>query len=168
MVREKTLLRRIYPLRDHPQMTSPQRGREGSNKNGDLRWFSRLNPKRCELFGQLRRRRRESGLWMLQFSFKLNKQYFIWKLIYSAKIWDLIEVAEAHTLASEGIGSDRGQNKKNEGKILESPIFDLQKRNIPQKKPHENRHSYLKQNKRLLLWKNWKKNRFRIFSSKKL
>ncbi len=31
--------------------------------------------------------------------------------------------------------------KKNEAKILESPIFDLQKRNIPQKKPHENRHS---------------------------
>ena len=53
-------------------------------------------------------------------------------------------------MASEGIGSDRGQ-KKIEAKILESPIFDLQKRNIPQKKPHENRHSDLKQNKRLLL-----------------
>ena len=55
---------------------------------------------------------RERGLWMLQFSFKLNKQYLIWKLTYSAKIWDLIEVAEAHTLASGGIGSDWGQNKK--------------------------------------------------------
>ena len=41
--------------------------------------------------------------------------------------------------------------KKSEAKILESPIFDLQKRNIPQKNPQENLHSYLKQNKRLLL-----------------
>ena len=60
-------------------------------------------------------------------------------------------------MASEGIGNDRGQNKnKNEAKILESPIFDLQKCNMPQKKPHENRHSYLK------------KNRFRVFCSKKI
>ena len=44
--------------------------------------------------------------------------------------------------------------KKNEAKIIKSPIFDLQKRNIPQKKPHENRHSYMEQNKRLLLRKN--------------
>ena len=50
-------------------------------------------------------------------------------------------------MASGGIGSDRGQNeKKSEAKILKSPIFDLQKRNKPQKKPHENRHSDLKQN----------------------
>ena len=72
-------------------------------------------------------------------------------------------------MASGGIGSDRGQNeKKIEAKILESPIFDLQKRNIPQKKPHENRHSYLKQNKKLLLWKKWKKIDFAIFAPKKL
>ena len=58
--------------------------------------------------------------------------------------------------------------KKIWGKILESPIFDLQKRNIPQKKPQENLHSYLKQNKRLLLWKNWKKVDFAIFAPKKL
>ena len=45
-------------------------------------------------------------------SVQLNKQYLIWKLTYSAKIWDLIEVAEAHTLASGGTGSDRGQNEK--------------------------------------------------------
>ena len=56
---------------------------------------------------------RDGGLWMLQFSSKLNKQYLIWKLTSSAKIWDLIEVAEAHTLASGGIGSDWGQNEKN-------------------------------------------------------
>ena len=111
---------------------------------------------------------RDSGLRMLIFSTQLNKQYLIWKLTYSAKIWDIIEVAEAHTLASGGIRSDWGQNeKKIEAKILESPIFDLQKRNIPQKKPHENRHSYLKQNKRLLLWKNWKNVDFVIFAPKK-
>ena len=81
-------------------------------------FFRILNPKRCGLFGQLRRRGvqngplRENGLWMLQFLSKLNKQYLIWKLTYSAKIWDLIEVAEAHTLASGGTGSDRGQNEK--------------------------------------------------------
>ena len=56
---------------------------------------------------------RDGDLWMLQFSSKLNKQYLIWKLTSSAKIWDLIEVAEAHTLASGGIGSDWGQNEKN-------------------------------------------------------
>ena len=44
--------------------------------------------------------------------------------------------------------------KKLCAKILESPICDLQKHNTPQKKPHENCHSYLKQNKRLLLSKN--------------
>ena len=55
---------------------------------------------------------RNSGLWMLIISSQLNKKYLIWKLTYSAKIWDLIEVAEAHTMASGGIGSDRGQNEK--------------------------------------------------------
>ena len=48
-------------------------------------------------------------------------------------------------MASGGIGSDQGQNeKKIEAKILESPIFDLQKRNIPQKNPYKNCNSYLK------------------------
>ena len=37
--------------------------------------------------------------------------------------WDLSEVAEAHTLASGGIGSDQGQNeKKNEAIILSKDI----------------------------------------------
>ena len=78
-----------------------------------------LNPKRCGLFGQLRMRGggqndplRDSSLWMLIFLLQLNKQYLIWKLASSAKIWDLIEVAEAHSLASGGIGSDRGQSEK--------------------------------------------------------
>ena len=31
----------------------------------------------------------------------------------SAKIWDHIEVSEAHSLASGCFGSDRGQNEKN-------------------------------------------------------
>ena len=30
----------------------------------------------------------------------------------SAKIWDLIEVAEAYTLDLGGFGNDRGQNEK--------------------------------------------------------
>jgi hypothetical protein len=50
---------------------------------------------------------------MLQFSFQHNKQYFIWKLTFSAKIWDIGEVAEAHSLASGGFGSDQGQSEKN-------------------------------------------------------
>ena len=58
---------------------------------------------------------RDSGLWMLQFSSKLNNQYPIWKLTSSAKIWDLSKVTEAHSLASGGFGSDRGQNEKNWG-----------------------------------------------------
>ena len=56
---------------------------------------------------------RDSGLWTLQFWYWSNKHCFIWKLASSAKIWDLIEVAEAHSLASGGIGSDQGQNEKN-------------------------------------------------------
>ena len=55
---------------------------------------------------------RDSGLWMLQFSSQHNKQYFIWKLTFSAKIWDISEVAEAHSLASGGFGSDQGQREK--------------------------------------------------------
>ena len=55
---------------------------------------------------------RDSGLWMLQFLPQINKQYLIWKLTSSAKIWDLSEVTEAHSLASGGFGSDRGQNEK--------------------------------------------------------
>jgi hypothetical protein len=53
-----------------------------------------------------------SGLWMLQFSSQLNKQYLIWKLTSSAKIWDLSKVTDAHSLASEGFKSDQGQNEK--------------------------------------------------------
>jgi hypothetical protein len=40
---------------------------------------------------------------------------------------------------------------------MKSPIFDSQQCNIPQKKPHENRHSDLKWNYRILEWKSWKK-----------
>ena len=79
-----------------------------------------INPKRCGLFGQLRRRGgvqndplRDSGLWMLQFLSQLNKQCLIWKLTSLAKIWDLSEVTEAHSLASEHFRSERGQNEKN-------------------------------------------------------
>ena len=34
--------------------------------------------------------------------------------------------------------------KEKMAKIIKSPIFDSQKRNVPQKKPHEHRHSDLK------------------------
>ena len=43
----------------------------------------------------------DTGLWMLQFSSQLNKQYIIWKLKSSATIWGLSEVTEAHSLAQE-------------------------------------------------------------------
>ena len=42
------------------------------------------------------------------------------------------------------------QTKKNRSKILKSAIFEVQKRYTPQKKAENNRHSYLKQNQRLL------------------
>ena len=35
-----------------------------------------------------------------RFVSQLNKQYLIWKLTSSVKIWDLSEVTEAHSLAS--------------------------------------------------------------------
>ena len=67
--------------------------------------------------------------------------YESWALTSHAKIWNLIKVGEADSLASGGFRSDRRQNeKKSEAKILESPISYLQKRNIPQKKPQENHH----------------------------
>ena len=78
--------------------------------------FGHFNPNQCGLFGQ-NDPLRDSVLWTLQFW--SNKHCFIWELASSAKIWDLIEVAEAHSLASGGIGSDRGQTKKkSEAKIL--------------------------------------------------
>ena len=55
---------------------------------------SSINPKRCRFFGQLRscvgclKVTRDNSLWMLQFSFQINKQYFLQKLTSSAKIWD--------------------------------------------------------------------------------
>jgi hypothetical protein len=55
---------------------------------------------------------RNSGLWRLQFSSQLNKQYPKYKPTSSAKIWDLNEVIESHSLASGGFRSDRGQNEK--------------------------------------------------------
>ena len=109
----------------------------------------------------------DNGLWWPQFSFKLHKQYLIWKLTFSAKFWNLSEVIEAYSLASGGYRSDRGQNEKKYAKIVKSPIFDSQKCNIPQKKPHENRHSDLKWNYRVLEWKSWKKFDFVIFDPKK-
>ena len=90
-----------------------------SKGESDFTFRASFNPNQCGLFGPLRRRGggqndplRDSRLWTLQFWYWSNKHCFIWKLASSAKIWDLIEVAEAHSLASGGIGSDRGQMKK--------------------------------------------------------
>ena len=45
-----------------------------------------------------------------------NSSHYISTKIFhmkpSAKIWDFSEVTEAHSLASEGFGSDQGQNEK--------------------------------------------------------
>ena len=73
-----------------------------------------LNPKRCwwsvKEAGVVQKCPvRDSGLWTLQFSSKLNKQYLIWKLKSSAKIWDVIEVTEGQSLALGGFEIDRGQ-----------------------------------------------------------
>ncbi len=51
-------------------------------------------------------------LWMLQFSSKLNKQYFIWKLRSLPKIWHPIEVTEVKIAASRGRQSGQGQDEK--------------------------------------------------------
>ena len=55
--------------------------------------------------------------------------------------------------------------KKFEVKILKSPILVLQKWYIPQKNPHKNHHSCLKQKWGFLLQKRRKKNRFCDFHS---
>ena len=47
------------------------------------------------------------------FKLELHKQYLIWKLKFSAKIFSLSEVIEAYGLASGGYESDQGQNEKN-------------------------------------------------------
>ena len=60
---------------------------------------------------------RDSGLWMLKFE-------------------NLVEVSEAHTLASGGFGTDIGQNEKILGKNSEIVSFCPKKCHIPQKNPH--------------------------------
>ena len=59
----------------------------------------------------------DNGLLWPQFSFKLHKQYLLWKLTYLAKFWNLSEVIEAHSLASGGYGSDEVKMKKNRQKL---------------------------------------------------
>ena len=56
---------------------------------------------------------KESMLVLKKIIPQINKQYLISKLTSSAKIRDLSEVTEAHSLASGGFGSDWGQNEKN-------------------------------------------------------
>ena len=97
-----------------------------------LKFSYKLNPKRCRLFGQLRRRGgdqsvpfSDNGLWWPQFSFKLHKQYLIWKLTFSAKFWNLSEVIEAYSLASGGYRIDRGQNEKKIGENCKITNFWL-------------------------------------------
>ena len=62
---------------------------------------------------------------MLLFSSQLNKQYLIWKQTSSAKIWDLSEVTEAHSLALGGFRSDQGQNEKILGENPKITNFSL-------------------------------------------
>ena len=50
---------------------------------------------------------------------------------------------------------------------MKSAIFELHKHYAPQKKAENNLHLDLKQNKTVLLWKNWKKIYFVIFDPKK-
>ena len=59
----------------------------------------------------------DNGLWWPQFSFKLHKQYLIWKLTYLAKIWypiemGPIEIAEVEIAASGGRRSGQGPGEK--------------------------------------------------------
>ena len=49
----------------------------------------------------------DSGLWMLKFFIPAQQT-----VPSSAKIWDVSEVAETHSLALGGFTSDRGQNEK--------------------------------------------------------
>ena len=44
-------------------------------------------------------------------SVQLNKQYLIWKLTSLAKIWNLSEVTEAHSVDLKGVKNDRGENE---------------------------------------------------------
>ena len=54
----------------------------------------------------------DNGLWWPQFSFKLHKQYLIWKLTFSAKVWYPIEVVEVQIAASGGCWSGQGPGEK--------------------------------------------------------
>ena len=62
----------------------------------------------------------------------------------------------------------RSRRENNASHFLKSSTFEVQKRNVPQKKAENNRHWYLKQNHRLLFWKNWKKINSTFFDLKKL
>ena len=134
-----------------------------------------VNPKRCGLFGQLRMRGGvKVSLWQIMVSGHSNfgtdqtnsVSYESWHL--QLKFETSLRSLRLILWPQEVSEVTEVKMKKSKTKILESPIFDLEKCNIPQKKPQENCHYDLKQNKRLLLWKNWKKVDFAIFARKKL
>ena len=88
--------------------------REGDWYTEPYSW--KFNPNRPGLFGQLNTQGWGWNLPILgnivPFSFQTNKQYFIWKLTYSAKIWYPIEVSEVEIAASRGRRSGKGPGEK--------------------------------------------------------
>ena len=133
-----------------------------------------LNPKRPGLFGQLNNR---GGVESTHFGKRtLNPPHFhsrptnsisyeSWHFLL--KFDTLLRLLRSKLRPREVAEVAKVQTEKNRSKILKSAIFELQKRYIPQKKAEKNLHSDLKQNQRLLYWKNWKKLDFAIFDSKK-
>ena len=123
-----------------------------------------LNPSWCGLFGQLRRR---GGIKVSHFrimvsgglnfhsSYTNSTSYESWH--FQLNFETLVRSLRLIVWPQEVTEVTEVKMKKKYAKIVKSPIFDSQKCNIPQKKPHENRHSDLKWNYRVLEWKSWKK-----------
>ena len=135
---------------------------------------NRLNPNQCGLFGQLRRR---GGIKVSHFrimvsgglnfhsSYTNSTLYESWH--FQLNFETLVRSLRLTVWPQEVTELTEVEMKKKSAKIVKSPIFDSQRCNIPQKKPHENCQSDLKWNYRILQWKSWKKIDFVIFDLKK-
>ena len=134
-----------------------------------------FNPKRPWLFGLLNTQGGEGAgicpFWKTQsyssqFHFRATNRvsYESWHIFL--KFDTLLRLLRLNLRPLEVAEVAKVQTKKNRSKILKSAIFELQKCYTPQKKAENNCHSDLKQNQRLLYWKNWKKVDFAIFDPK--
>ena len=142
-------------MHDHVGNTTQNRSTVREDNMKYFRWLV-INPSWCGLFGQLRRR---GGIKVSHFrimvsgglnfhsSYTNSTSYESWH--FQLNFETLVRSLRLIVWPQEVTEVTEVKMKKKYAKIVKSPIFDSQKCNIPQKKPHENRHSDLKWNYRI-------------------